>query len=289
MRAREIRAQAREALSGNWTTFILLNVMYVLAISVLTFINYFIPFLGIIAYVLLIVPLAYSYSKNLLRLKRKETDNAFEFFKEIITNFKRSWSIVGRTILKVLIPCIVAIVALIVFYISLTSVVISAIFGGGSIIAVLYVVAFISLFISVIAYIVLIVRGLLYMLSTYIAIDNPQMTAKESVDTSANLMNGNRWKYICLSLSFLGWMILSIITFGFGFIFLLPYMSVAYVCFYEALAGKKQSNSASNDSDTVEVSQEPVVEANNENEQKNVVLDTFTVNDNNDNDNPIKQ
>lgn len=44
MRAREIRAQAREALSGNWTTFILLNVMYVLAISVLTFINYFIPF-----------------------------------------------------------------------------------------------------------------------------------------------------------------------------------------------------------------------------------------------------
>ena len=67
-------------------------------------------------------------------------------------------------------------------------------------------------------------------------------------------------------------------------------MSVAYVCFYEALAGKKQSNSASNDSDTVEVSQEPVVEANNENEQKNVVLNTFKVNDNdNDNDNPIKQ
>lgn len=289
MRAREIRAQAREALSGNWTTFILLNVMYVLAISVLTFINYFIPFLGAIAYILLIVPLTYSYSQNLLRLKRKETDNAFEFFKEIFANFKRSWSVVGRTIQKVLIPCIVAVVALIIFYISLTSVVISAIFGGGSIIAVLYVVAFISLFISIIAYIVLFVRGLLYMLSTYIAIDNPQMTAKESVDTSAKLMNGNRWKYICLSLSFLGWMILSIITFGFGYIFLLPYMSVAYVCFYEALAGKKQSNSASNDSDTVEVSQEPVVEANNENEQKNVVLDTFTVNDNNDNDNPIKQ
>lgn len=288
MRAREIRAQAREALSGNWTTFILLNVMYVLAISVLTFINYFIPFLGAIAYILLIVPLTYSYSQNLLRLKRKETDNAFEFFKEIFANFKRSWSVVGRTIQKVLIPCIAAVVALIIFYISLTSVVISAIFGGGSIIAVLYVVAFISLFISIIAYIVLFVRGLLYMLSTYIAIDNPQMTAKESVDTSAKLMNGNRWKYICLSLSFLGWMILSIITFGFGYIFLLPYMSVAYVCFYEALAGKKQSNSASNDSDTVEVSQEPVVEANNENEQKNVVLNTFKVNDN-DNDNPIKQ
>ena len=229
MRAREIRAQAREALSGNWTTFILLNVMYVLAISVLTFINYFIPFLVVIAYILLIVPLTYSYSQNLLRLKRKETDNAFEFFKEIFANFKRSWSVVGRTIQKVLIPCIVAVVALIIFYISLTSVVISAIFGGGSIIAVLYVVAFISLFISIIAYIVLFVRGLLYMLSTYIAIDNPQMTAKESVDTSAKLMNGNRWKYICLSLSFLGWMILSIITFGFGYIFLLPYMSVAYV------------------------------------------------------------
>ena len=242
MRAREIRAQAREALSGNWTTFILLNVMYVLAISVLTFINYFIPFLGIIAYVLLIVPLAYSYSKNLLRLKRKETDNAFEFFKEIITNFKRSWSIVGRTILKVLIPCIVAIVALIVFYISLTSVVISAIFGGGSIIAVLYVVAFISLFISIIAYIVLFVRGLLYMLSTYIAIDNPQMTAKESVDTSAKLMNGNRWKYICL-ITF----VFRLDDFIYYYIWIWIYILVTiYECslwyaFYEALAGKKQS------------------------------------------------
>lgn len=88
MRAREIRAQAREALSGNWTTFILLNVMYVLAISVLTFINYFIPFLGAIAYILLIVPLTYSYSQNLLRLKEKKQIMHLNFSKKYLQILK---------------------------------------------------------------------------------------------------------------------------------------------------------------------------------------------------------
>ena len=141
-----------------------------------------------------------------------------------------------------------------------------------------YLIVMVALFIG---YIWLIVRGLLCVLSTYIAIDNPQMSAKETVDLSVKLMKGNRWKYIFLSLSFIGWMILSILTLGIGFIFLFPYMSVAMAFFYENLAGKVKSNPISSESGKIEIIQKPEQIVNN-------VTSNQTINDVNENNNPIK-
>ena len=52
-------------------------------------------------------------------------------------------------------------------------------------------------------------------------------------------MKGYKWKYVCLSLSFIGWMLLSILTLGIGLIFLYPYMQVSYICFYEKICEEK--------------------------------------------------
>ena len=281
MKAKEIRAQAREALSGNWATFILLNVMYVLSIAVLSFLNVLIPIVGYIALVVLTIPLAYGFLKNLLRLKRKETDNAFEFFKYTFNDFARAWCVTGRILLKLIVPLIIVGISLIAIVILAVFVAMSAIVGNESALVVSsfgYLIVMVALFIG---YIWLIVRGLLCVLSTYIAIDNPQMSAKDTVDLSAKLMKGNRWKYIFLSLSFIGWMILSILTLGIGFIFLFPYMSVAMVCFYENLAGKTKSNPISNESGKIEIIQKPEQIVNN-------VTSNQTINDVNENNNPIK-
>ena len=281
MKAREIRAQAREALSGNWATFVLLNVMYVLSTVVLSVLNAFIPIIGYIALMVLTVPLAYGYLKNLLRLKRKETDNAFEFFRYTFNDFGRAWCVTGRILLKLIVPLIIVGISLIAIVILAVFVAMSAIVGNESALVVSsfgYLIVMVALFIG---YIWLIVRGLLCVLSTYIAIDNPQMSAKETVDLSVKLMKGNRWKYIFLSLSFIGWMILSILTLGIGFIFLFPYMSVAMVCFYENLAGKTKSNPISNESGKIEIIQKPEQIVNN-------LTSNQTINDVNENNNPIK-
>ena len=281
MKAREIRAQAREALSGNWATFVLLNVMYVLSTVVLSVLNAFIPIIGYIALMVLTVPLAYGYLKNLLRLKRKETDNAFEFFRYTFNDFARAWCVTGRILLKLIVPLIIIGVSLFVVIILAVFVAMSAITGneGGLVASSLgYLVVLVILFIG---YVWLIVRGLLCVLSTYIAIDNPQMSAKDTVDLSVKLMKGNRLKYIFLSLSFIGWMILSILTLGIGFIFLFPYMSVAMAFFYENLAGKVKSNPISNESGKIEIIQKPEQIVNN-------VTSNQTINDVNENNNPIK-
>ena len=54
-------------------------------------------------------------------------------------------------------------------------------------------------------------------------------------------MNGNRWRLFCLELSFIGWMILASFTFGIGMLWLVPYMAIAQIVFYEVLIGKDSS------------------------------------------------
>ena len=46
-------------------------------------------------------------------------------------------------------------------------------------------------------------------------------------------MNGKKWKLFCLHFSFIGWAILSVLTFGIGFLFLMPYMQASITAFYE--------------------------------------------------------
>ena len=68
-----------------------------------------------------------------------------------------------------------------------------------------------------------------------VAVYNPEKLPKDCVEHSAKLMKGNRLKYIGLGLSFFGWMILCSLSFGMGYVFLLPYISLAMLCFYESL------------------------------------------------------
>ncbi|WP_347222634.1 DUF975 family protein, partial [Bacteroides congonensis] len=45
-----------------------------------------------------------------------------------------------------------------------------------------------------------------------------------------------------LDLSFIGWALLAIVTFGIGFLFLQPYMQVSRAAFYEDLKAQQGGN-----------------------------------------------
>ena len=82
------------------------------------------------------------------------------------------------------------------------------------------------------------VKSLSLSLASFIAYDNDNMSGKESCELSQKLMKGNKGNLFVLSLSFIGWAILALLTLGIGFFWLTVYINVSYVCFYEALANK---------------------------------------------------
>jgi uncharacterized membrane protein len=78
-----------------------------------------------------------------------------------------------------------------------------------------------------------IVAALSYSMTFYILADDKSIGAMEAIDKSKAMMDGYKWKYFFLNLRFVGWAILCIFTLGIGFLWLVPYMIVSSVKFYD--------------------------------------------------------
>ena len=78
-----------------------------------------------------------------------------------------------------------------------------------------------------------IIKAFAYAMAPYILADNPTMTAFEALDESQIIMEGRKWELFILGLSFIGWILLSILTFGVLLIWIIPYMQAAQAAFYQ--------------------------------------------------------
>ncbi len=74
--------------------------------------------------------------------------------------------------------------------------------------------------------------------SYYIYLDEPDKGVMEIIRESIALMKGNIWRYIYLTLTFAGWIILVAFTYGIAAIYVVPYMYTAYGLFYRDLKGE---------------------------------------------------
>ena len=79
-----------------------------------------------------------------------------------------------------------------------------------------------------------IVKTYSYSLAEYISLQNKDLTWKECLDESRRLMDGHKMEMFVLDLSFIGWMILCVFTFGIGMLFLHPYMQATKVEYIDA-------------------------------------------------------
>ena len=90
----------------------------------------------------------------------------------------------------------------------------------------------------------LIVPGIIkyyaYAMSPYILNDNPNMNANDVRKESIKMMEGHKWQLFCLHFSFIGWILLSILTLGILLLWIVPYMQVSEAKFYENLKAEKQ-------------------------------------------------
>jgi len=80
-----------------------------------------------------------------------------------------------------------------------------------------------------------IIASIKYSMTYYILLDNTEMDAREAINESKRIMDGHKMDYFILGLSFLGWVILGLFTFGILYIWLMPYMSVTMCNFYNSI------------------------------------------------------
>ena len=79
-----------------------------------------------------------------------------------------------------------------------------------------------------------IIKSLSYFCTRYILADAPNVGAIEALALSNKMMVGYKWKLFVLGLTFIGWAILTGLTFGIlGIFFTGPYMAATFAGFYE--------------------------------------------------------
>jgi uncharacterized membrane protein len=80
-----------------------------------------------------------------------------------------------------------------------------------------------------------------YSMMHFVMAENPDMSANEAIRESKRLMKGNKWRFFCLQLSFIGWELLAIfLTAGIGLLWVVPYQQAAYAAFYRDICPKQQ-------------------------------------------------
>lgn len=90
-----------------------------------------------------------------------------------------------------------------------------------------YVIMTISIMVGIIFLIVPgIIISLMFSQAIYVLADNPEIGIIEALKESVRMTKGYKWKMFLLQLSFLGLIILGMITLGIGLLWVMPYMQV---------------------------------------------------------------
>lgn len=80
-----------------------------------------------------------------------------------------------------------------------------------------------------------------YALVPYLLAENPYLSSRRARELSRQIMHGEKWHLFLLQLSFIGWYLLCLPTFGLGILFLTPYYMATMAEFYAAMRAKALS------------------------------------------------
>ena len=203
----ELRAQARERLEGQWGTFVLMTFLMLVIQTILQIPGYIGSLLEVLSPENVLASLSFSNISNILSLLALPL--SWGLTVSLLRNHREE-SVDLENLFDG--------------------------FRGGRYTRVFCAIFLVNLFTFLWA-LLLIIPGIMkafsYALTPYIIMDEPELTARQAITRSCEIMEGRRWKLFCLYLSFIGWGILSLLTFGIGFLWLVPYMNASIAAFYE--------------------------------------------------------
>ena len=203
----ELRAQARERLEGKWGTFVLMTFLMLVIQTILQIPGYIGSLLEVLSPENVLASLSFSNISNILSLLALPL--SWGLTVSLLRNHREE-SVDLENLFDG--------------------------FRGGRYTRVFCALFLVNLFTFLWA-LLLIIPGIMkafsYALTPYILLDEPELTARQAITRSCEIMQGRRWKLFCLYLSFIGWGILCLLTFGIGFLWLVPYMNASVAAFYE--------------------------------------------------------
>ena len=231
----DLKDQALATLKGKWGSFVGLTFIYMLIYSLCLFIAMFgtifegssftglaatFSFIGSILMVLLI-PIGYGYIVAYMHASRQDlpAEVGDLFYGYRAGQFRH---VLGTYILMMLVVMASAIPYFIL---------VGVMAGLGQIESHYGLFILISMFLMIPIYVV----ALTYAMVPLLMRDDPELTAKETLTKSRLMMQGHKWEFFILLLSFIGWSILSVFTFGIGYLWLAPYICMTYTKYYEQL------------------------------------------------------
>ncbi|MGN0476827.1 MAG: DUF975 family protein, partial [Ruminococcus sp.] len=92
-----------------------------------------------------------------------------------------------------------------------------------------------------------VIKSYSYILVPYIVAENPDISPNEAITLSRKMMKGHKWERFLLQLSFIGWDILGVLTFGILNVFYVnPYKESVYCEYYVRLREEVKSKDIEN-------------------------------------------
>lgn len=252
MKISQLKNDAKIKLSGKWGLAVAINLVHLILTVVLTVLVSLISneavstIVGLLVNILLL-PFSYGLLVSMIKLSRNENTGLMDFVTIGLENIVKVLKVYLWMILKLWLPLVLFIVSGFLLGFGGYSVAVESSASGMSLVFVLA-----SAVLLIVAMIVYIVKLLSYSLPLYLLWDNPEATSKETLNKSAELMKGNKFKLILLELSFIGWTLLigvayflaALVNEVFGLIILFagalllePYKAFTGINFYEDLAG----------------------------------------------------
>jgi uncharacterized membrane protein len=233
----DLKDQALATLNGKWGSFVGLTFIYLLIYSLCCFLAMFgtifegssftglavtFSFIGSILMVLLI-PMGYGYMVAYLHSSRQDLpaeigDLFFGFRKGQFARVLGTYILLGLILMVAMIP----------YFAFISIMAARGQMGNESKYG-------FFLFIMLLLMIPMYVVALAYALVPFLLRDEPELSAREILTKSRVMMKGHKGELFILMLSFIGWGVLALFTFGIGYLWLAPYMCMTFTKYYEQL------------------------------------------------------
>lgn len=140
------------------------------------------------------IPLSYGVVIAFIKNSRNDSISILDFISDGIKNFKSIWKVIGKTIIKLILPIILFIFGIVIAIVLYSYAYLNL---SASTQALAMIAATVLMLASIIYFIY---KAISYTLVTYVLYDNSELSSNEILEKSSHMMIGNKWTFVFISL-----------------------------------------------------------------------------------------
>ena len=241
MKAGQFRSMAREKLNGKWGKAAILMLVFGLINFAIAFGCEFVPIVGSLVWYIISPVLSVGLLFSWYKLMNNEELGYLDFLTVGFEKFGKIWGVLLRVALKYLVPVALLVIGTMGVTVSSMLPIIGRASSGMTIAMLLFMI------LELVGLILIIPVQYKYMFCFNELRYSPEKSAKEIVNSSGEIMIGKRVGIFWLQLTFIGWILLSCLGFGIPVLWVVPYMQIASILYYDWASGRMDSSAATND------------------------------------------